>query len=132
MALEPDFLGRGISLPFTVRNGMVRTSDGEDLVRESILIILGTAKGERVMRPDFGCGIQELIFAPNTASTATLVSAHVKEALQKWEPRIEVIDVRVSTDEAEQNRLNIDIEYRIRTTNTKRNLVYPFYLELQR
>lgn len=130
MAIEQDFLGKGIKFPINVsRDGDLCTSAGEDLIKESIMIILGTAKGERVMRPDFGCGINELVFAPNNTSTATLVAFHVKEALLKWEPRIEVTNVSVTPDEEEGNRLNINIDYRVKTTNTKRNLVYPFYLE---
>ena len=129
MANEPDFLGKGISFPISIKEGKISESSGENLIKESIMIILGTAKGERVMRPDFGCGIHELVFAPNNTSTATLVNFYVKEALLKWEPRIEVTDVSVLSDEAEGNKLNINIDYRIKTTNTKKNLVYPFYLE---
>ena len=92
------------------------------------MIIPGTTKGERVMRPDFGCGIWELVFAPNNTSTATLVTFYIKEALLKWEPRIEVLDVSVTPDEEEGNKLIINVEYRVKTTNTKGNLVYPFYL----
>ena len=92
------------------------------------MIILGTTKGERVMRPDFGCGIWELVFAPNNTSTATLVTFYIKEALLKWEPGIEVLDVSVTPDEEEGNKLIINVEYRVKTTNTKGNLVYPFYL----
>ena len=81
MANEPDFLGKGISFPISIKEGKISESSGENLIKESIMIILGTAKGERVMRPDFGCGINELLFAPNNTSTATLVNFHVKEAL---------------------------------------------------
>lgn len=132
MANEQDFLGKGIKFPLTVEGKKISTSSGEELIRESIMIILGTAKGERIMRPDFGCGINELVFAPNNTSTATLVNFHVKEALLKWEPRIEVLNVTAQPDEDEQNRLNISIDYRVRATNTKRNLVYPFYLEVKK
>ena len=118
--------------PPTIKGGQLAMSSGEDLIGESIIIILGTAKGERVMRPDFGCGIQELVFAPNDTSTATLLTFHVKEALLKWEPRIEVLSVDVLSDSGETNRLNISIEYRVKTTNVRKNLVYPFYLEAKR
>lgn len=129
MAEEADFLGKGWAFPVGVKKKKIAMSAGEEGIRESILIILGTAKGERVMRPDFGCGINELVFAPNNTATTTLVSFHVKEALMKWEPRIEVLNVKASPDENEGNRLNIDIEYKVKTTNSKANLVYPFYLE---
>ena len=132
MAIEQDFLGKGIKFIPSVKNGQISTSSGEDLIKESIMIILGTAKGERVMRPDFGCGINELVFAPNNTSTATLVTFYVKEALLKWEPRIEVLNISVTPDEEEGNKLNINIEYRVKTTNTKKNLVYPFYLEAKK
>ncbi len=132
MAAEQDFLGKGMHFPPTIKGGQLAMSSGEDLIGESIIIILGTAKGERVMRPDFGCGIQELVFAPNDTSTATLLTFHVKEALLKWEPRIEVLSVDVLSDSGETNRLNISIEYRVKTTNVRKNLVYPFYLEAKR
>ncbi len=124
-----DFSGKGIGFPLRMKEGQISTSEGEDLVRESIMIILGTSPGERVMRPDFGCGINQLVFAPNNSSTATLVAFHVKEALLKWEPRIEVQEVTAAPDPDEGHRLNIRITYIIKTSNTKRNLVYPFYLE---
>ncbi|MDH4233463.1 MAG: GPW/gp25 family protein [Nitrospirota bacterium] len=126
---EADFLGKGIGFPVRIKNGRISMSEGKDLIEESIMIILRTAKGERVMRPDFGCGIQELVFAPNSTATATLITHYVKEALLKWEPRIEVTDVSVSPDKEENNKLNINIEYIVKSTNTKKNLVYPFYLE---
>lgn len=129
MTIDKDFLGKGIKFPVNVKNEQISTSSGEELIRESIMIILGTAKGERVMRPDFGCGINELVFAPNNTSTATLVAFYIKEALLKFEPRVEVLDVTAMPDEDERNKLNINIDYRVKTTNTKRNLVYPFYLE---
>ncbi len=125
-----DFLGKGWKYPVSIQEkGEIAFSEGEDSIRESIMIILSTAKGERVMRPDFGCGINELVFAPNNTSTATLITFYVKEALQKWEPRIEALNVNVTPDEEERNRLNINIEYMVKTSNTKKNMVYPFYLE---
>ena len=124
-----DFLGRGWKFPVSIEGGKIAFSQGEESIRESIKIILGTAKGERIMRPDFGCNINELAFAPNNTQTATMIEFHIKEALMKWEQRIEVLDVNAYPDQAETNRLNVDIEYMIKTTNTKGNLVYPFYLE---
>ncbi len=127
---DEDFLGSGLHSPISLQDGKMKVSKGDDLIRESILIILGTAKGERVMRPDFGCGINELVFAPNDVSTATLLSFHIKEALLQWEPRIDVLDISVQPDSTEQNRLNINISYKVKATNTKKNLVFPFYLEV--
>jgi phage baseplate assembly protein W len=124
-----DFLGKGWKYPVAVLNGRIVSSEGEDSIKESIMIILGTAKGERVMRPEFGCGINQMVFAPNNTQTATLTAFHVNEALMKWEPRIEVLNVDANPDEDEKNKLIINIEYMIKTTNTRDNLVYPFYLE---
>jgi phage baseplate assembly protein W len=124
-----DFLGNGWKYPLSFKNGKIASSGGEDSIRDSIIIILTTAKGERVMRPDFGCDINELVFAQNTTSTATLIQFYIREALLKWESRIEVLDVSVTPDEDENYKLVIDIEYLVKTTNTKDNLVYPFYLD---
>ena len=99
----------------------------ERKVVESIWIILGTAKGERVMRPDFGCDIHEFVFAPLNETTVTLIRDAVEEALVLWEPRIEVLSVQ-ARPEAREAVLAISVRYRIRTTNTEYNMVYPFYL----
>jgi hypothetical protein len=124
-----DFLGRGVSFPVKTEGGKMKTSFDEDIVNESISIILSTRKGERLLRPDFGADIMSLVFSENNAHTANMVNVYVREALEKWEPRIEVEDVTVTLDSNERNLLNINIEYQIRSSNSKRNLVYPFYLE---
>lgn len=124
-----DFLGTGWKYPVTIKNNKIAVSKAEQYIKESIMIILGTAKGERVMRPDFGCGINEMVFSVIDSSASALISMNVKEALLKWEPRIEVTNVAVSPDSNENNLLNIKIEYKIKSTNTKNNLVYPFYIE---
>lgn len=129
MEKYPDFLGKGWKFPVSVKDGKIASSEGEDSIKESIKIILSTAKGERVMRPDFGCDINELVFAPVKTSTATLIDFHIREALLIWEPRIDVLNVIVSPDEQEKNKLYINIEYMVKESNTKSNLVYPFYLE---
>jgi phage baseplate assembly protein W len=126
---DADFLGTGWKFPVSIKDGKILSSGGYDSIRESIMIILGTARGERVMRPDFGCGINELVFAPNNTSTATLITFYVKEALLKWEPRIELLNVNAEPDKTEPNELIITIDYMVKTTNTRDNLVYPFYLE---
>jgi len=128
--VEKNFLGTGIRFPLTVTpNKKIATAVGEESIKESIFIILGTAKGERVMRPNFGSGLNELIFAPNDTATASMAIDYVTTALQTWEPRIKVEEVNANPDSQEPNRLNIDIDYKIIATNTKRNLVYPFYLD---
>ncbi|MGD9528296.1 GPW/gp25 family protein [Pseudonocardia sp.] len=124
-----DLTGRGWAFPVAVdADGRVRTASGDEVVRRSIWTILGTAPGERVMRPDFGCGIHDLVFDVLDAGTASAVAAAVTEALADWEPRIDVVDVRAVPDDADPTRLLIEIDYRVRATNSRLNLVYPFYL----
>jgi phage baseplate assembly protein W len=124
-----DFLGNGWAFPFRVNpSGGIELSRQVRDIEEAIRIILGTAKGERHMRPHFGCGIHDLVFATNNATTAGLVASYVQDALGWWEPRIDVQRVDVETDDDDRNMLMINIQYRIRATNDERNLVYPFYL----
>jgi phage baseplate assembly protein W len=108
--------------------GGIAMASYDDLVRQSILIILGTAFGERVMRPTFGCEIHELVFAPNGLHTATLAADFCVQALQKWEPRIQDVEADATASRDEPNRLDIHIKYKLRGSSTSRNLVYPFYL----
>jgi phage baseplate assembly protein W len=124
-----DFLGVGWKWPVQPENGSIALSHFEERIQEAILTILGTAKGERVMRPDFGCGVHDLVFAPNNEATAARVSFEVREALIDFEPRIEVLDVQGTPDPQEPARLLVHIQYRVRATNNSFNLVYPFYLE---
>lgn len=124
-----DFLGVGLKFPLILKDGKIALSQYEEDIKEAIWIILGTAKGERVMRPDFGCGIQELVFAANNTATVGMINYYVQDALINWEPRIEVITVDTQPDFEAGNKLNINIEYRVRKTNNVFNLVYPFYLE---
>ena len=122
-------LGSGWSFPMRVNGrGGISLSRHDQDVEEAIRIILSTARGERKMRPEFGCGIHELIFAPNNATTGSLATYHVTQALEQWEPRIELLDVRVDSDQADGGLLLISLRYRLRATNDVRNLVYPFYL----
>jgi uncharacterized protein len=128
--MAKEFLGVGWTYPVRTRlNGDISMSQFEDDIREAILIILGTAKGERVMRPDFGCGIHDLVFAPINTATITLVENSVREALTVYEPRIELIKVEALSDRAEEGKLLVNIDYRVRSTNSRFNLVYPFYLK---
>ena len=123
------FLGVGWSFPVAMSAaGEISLAEYEESVRQSILIILGTARGERVMRPDFGCGIYDLVFAVNSASTASKVAQAIREALLMFETRIDVRDIQVQPQNAGEVLL-ISIDYEVRATNNAFNLVYPFYLE---
>jgi uncharacterized protein len=129
MADERDFLGSGWSFPVRINSrGGIELSRGEDDIAESIKMILSTPKGQRRMRPAFGCGIHDLAFAPNDPATHGQIRHHVTEALALWEPRIEVLAVRVQPDSDDPARLFVDIEYSQRADNQRRNLVYPFYM----
>ncbi len=124
-----EYLGRGFAFPFLPDpQGRLRLADGADRIRQSIWIILSTAPGERLMRPDFGCGIHDLVFEPNSAALRGMVQARVRAALIRWEPRVDVLDVQVSTDDAERNHLFVSVEYRLRSNNAFYNLVYPFFV----
>jgi phage baseplate assembly protein W len=126
--MSGNFLGKGWGFPI---------GDGENLnvalheqsIQQGIRIILGTSPGERVMRPDFGCGIHELVFSLRNSTTAGMMVQRIRDALHKWEPRIDLLDVRVLSVPNEPSTVLIHIEYRVRTTNNRFNLVYPFYLQ---
>lgn len=123
------FLGRGPAFP--IKPGPARAlpmAEGEEKVRQSIWLILATAPGERRMRPDFGCGIHDLVFQANTTALHGVVAERVRTALVTWEPRIDVLDVLVDAPVEATNTLLIRISYRIRSNNTVYNLVYPFFL----
>jgi phage baseplate assembly protein W len=124
------FLGVGVGFPIRFDSaGAITMAEYEESVRQSIWIILGTSKGERAMRPDFGCGIYDLVFEVNSASTSGKVAQAVREALSVQEPRIDVRDVQVEAPPGAGETLLIHIEYQVRATNNVFNLVYPFYLE---
>jgi uncharacterized protein len=124
-----EYLGVGWKFPLQVTpGGTIAQARYEQRIEESIYLILNTAKGERVMLPEFGCGIHDLVFAPNNAATLTVVVQTVREALVAYEPRIDVLDVNVETAPEEPNLLLIRINYRIRANNALGNLVYPFYI----
>lgn len=124
-----DFLGQGWNFPPRItKAGGIALSKEEKDIEQAILIILQTEKGERRMRPEFGSDLHELVFAPNNVTTFGRVEQAVGEALARWEPRITVIKVNVQADPAEGSKLLIHIDYLIKATNDKRNLVYPFYL----
>ena len=131
--MKRDFLGRGMAFPIrpSLQGGLVMADD-EAKVRQGMWLILSTAPGERVMRPEFGCGIHELVFEPNTPAIRSLVRVKVREALIRWEPRVDIQEVTVGTSSNRRNHLLIDITYRIRSNNAVQNMVYPFFLHEQR
>lgn len=123
------FLGRGWGFPVdTDSTGAVEVVEAEVDIEEAIRIILGTAKGERVMRPEFGCGIHDYVFSTVNTTTLHMVETSVEEALVEWEPRIDVRSVEVSPGRLDAGELLISIDYRVRQSNVEHNLVYPFYL----
>jgi uncharacterized protein len=130
--MDTNFLvGRGWSFPLrTDGGGAVAMSSGGRELDESIILILGTAQGERVMRPNFGCKIHELVFHPLTEETLGLARRYVEEALAWWEPRIDVLSLIAEPDplETATGKLLIHIRYQVRATKDERSLVYPFYL----
>jgi phage baseplate assembly protein W len=124
------FLGVGWAFPPRFdANGHIAAAAYDEDVRQALLIILGTNPGERVMRPDFGTGLDRLLFEPVDASMATRVEVMVRDAVVAWEPRVDVESVRVTPEGRPPNVLAIQLDYRVRATNTRANLVYPFYLQ---
>jgi len=127
--INRDILGTGWSFPLKIDSrGGIALSKNEGGIEDSIRVILETAKGERRMRPNFGCDIHTLIFAPNNATTWGLASHYVEEALTFWEPRIELVSVDTRSNPDDPAQMLINITYRIKATNDTRNIVYPFYL----
>ena len=123
-----DFLGTGWAFPVGVdARGRVALTRRERDVEEAMMMILLTPVGQRVMRPDFGCRIHELVFAPNDASTEGLAIYYVEEALARWEPRISLREVTASSDPASPERLLVRIDYEIKASYDRRTLVFPFY-----
>lgn len=132
---EQGFLGSGWAFPVRLdeHQHVQMTASGDEAIRQSIWMILGTARGERVMRPDFGCNIHDFVFGVHDAGTAHAICGAVREALASWEPRIDVLDVSAVPDTAAPgvvapNRLLIEINYQVRSSNSRFNLVYPLYL----
>lgn len=129
MGERKDFLGRGWAMPVALdpRTGLVGTVAHEDDIRQSILIILETSPGERVMRPNFGCGIHELVFTALDSTAIRRIRSVVEEALRRFEARIEVLNVEVDEAATSEGKLLVELEYRVRKTNQVGNLVFPFY-----
>ena len=127
--MDQDFIGAGWAFPLaTDATGGIALVVREREIAQAIRLILGTAPGERPMRPEFGCAIAEYVFGPANAGTAGLIAYEVRRALERWEPRITVVDVAVSFDQVDLGTLYVDVRYLIRETNDPRNLVFPFYL----
>jgi phage baseplate assembly protein W len=123
-----DFLGVGWAFPVSVdARGRIALARHDRDVEQAMLMILLTPKGQRVMRPEFGCRIHELIFSPNDANTWGLAEYYVEEALRFWEPRIEVNAVIARSDPENMERMLVSIDYTIKATLDRRTLVYPFY-----
>jgi phage baseplate assembly protein W len=124
-----EFIGAGWAFPLrTDATGGIALVRHEREIEESIRLILGTAFGERQMRPEFGCGIHDYIFAPTDATTAGRIAYEVRAALRRWEPRIEVADVVVDVAADDPALLYIDVRYTLTNSNDPRNLVFPFYV----
>lgn len=129
MSTGAQFVGAGWAFPVrTDPTGSIALVRGEREVVESIRLILGTAPGERPARPEFGCAIHDLVFAPADASTGGQITYQVRASLERWEPRITVDDVQIDFGDADSGTLFIEIRYRIRGSNDPRNLVFPFYV----
>ena len=127
--MSETFIGSGWAFPVrTDMTGDIALVAREREIEEAIRLILGTSYGERPMRPEFGCGIHDFVFAPADATTAGRIAYEVRTSLERWEPRIDVEGVRVGIDPDDAATLYIDITYVIRATNDPRNLVFPFYV----
>ncbi len=124
-----DFLGAGWMFPLSILDRGLALAEADQDVLQSVLLVLGTSPGERVMLPDFGCALNELVFAPMNEATQTLAATLVRESLERWEPRITGVEVEALPDSSRAGVLNINIGYVIRASNVAQNLVYPFYLE---
>ncbi len=127
--MADDFLGTGWQHPVEPdHRGDIELSETEADIREAIRLILGTAKGERVMRPEFGCDIHEHVYSAASPATLNMIESSVREALVRWEPRIDLETVTARMADEGPNTILIDLEYRVRTTNSLSNMVYPFHI----
>lgn len=125
-----EFLGRGWRFPILPdASGSLGYSSGDENVEQSLRILLMTALGDRVMRPDFGTTAERLLFAPGSVRYLRLLETSVREAVRDWEPRVDLLGVSAEADAADATRVLVSVEYRVRQTNSRQNLVFPFYLE---
>jgi phage baseplate assembly protein W len=127
--MPEEIVGKGWAFPPRIdpQGGIALTTERSEL-DQAIGIILSTSPGQRVMRPNFGCRLHELVFAPNNSQTAAQARQYVEEALGMWEPRIRVISVNVRPDPEDYARLLIEVQYEVKVTHDQRSLVHPFYL----
>lgn len=126
---DREFLGQGLAFPLQLNpRGEISLATGSHDIEQSIQIILGTIPGERVMRPEFGCRAWEIVFAPRNAATEGLLVQYVEEALGRWEPRIKVEQVAISSDQKNDGALLAEIAYTIKATHDQRSIIYPFYI----
>lgn len=124
-----DVIGTGLAFPLGIdHRGAIALSSGEEDIEQALRIILGTAPGERPMRPEFGCDVHDLVFDTIDAAMVGRMDTAIRRALDRWEPRIEVMAIDFDLDGVDDGRLGITITYRVRATNQERNLVYPFYV----
>lgn len=129
MSDAANFIGRGITFPMRVdQSGSIAMGAGADDIDANLKVVLITAPGERVMRPQFGCRIWDLVFEPINANTLGLMSEAVKDAVSQWEPRVDLLDVVITPDSGDIGRVQIELRFRVKATNDVRNLVHPFYV----
>jgi len=128
--MKPKFLGKGWRFPILpdVSGRLGYTSDDEN-IEHSVQVLLLTSLGERVMRQDFGCRASQLVFTPGSHRQLRLLETSIRDAIRDWEPRIELLDVSIEADAEEPERVEVSLSYRVRASNTKSNLVFPFYLD---
>ncbi len=131
MVEKKSFLGTGWSFPpeFNKKTGTVELVSGEEDIRQSLEIILSTRPGERVLHPDFGCNLDIMMFEPLTTTLITTMKDIIRTAIILYEPRIELNSVKIYPDHALEGKVNIELDYTVRATNSRFNMVYPFYVE---
>lgn len=129
--MSNSFLGRGWKFPIQVdaTTGRIVLSEGEEDIEESIRIILWTSRGERVMRADFGCDVQKFLFESTGETKLRMLEANIAEAIRKWEPRVDQVEVRTTVNRRDPGKLDVNIQYVVRSTNNLFNLVFPFYIQ---
>jgi phage baseplate assembly protein W len=129
--LDTLFLGTGWGFPATFKkaNGGVSMASGEEDIRQSLAILLGTTLGERIMHPDFGCNLDRYLFAPMNNTMKTIVKDIIETAIVRHEARIDLLTIQLNMEKELEGLLLIEINYTIRSTNSRSNYVYPFYLE---
>ena len=127
--MDPTFLGTGWRFPILPdETGGLGYASAEASITNCLFVLLLTGPGERVMRPDLGTRAGELVFAPGSPEHLRLLEASVRDAVRDWEPRVEVEDVRAELDLLDETRAVVSVTYRVRRSNTRQNLVFPYYL----